>query len=214
MDTDIKAVVFDLDGVIVSTDQLHYQAWKVIADKMGIPFDMETNSRLRGVGRMDSLNIILENYKGEELSQKKKERLADEKNKLYRNLLSSMTNADVADDLVEVLSYLREKGYRTALGSSSRNARFILEQIGLENAFDVIIDGNCIQRAKPDPEIFLKACGILNTLPGECLVIDDSEAGIRAGKTGGMKTAAIGDAVKYKTADYELHSLSDLMKIL
>lgn len=210
----IKAVVFDLDGVLVFTDKFHYQAWKQMADEMGIYFDEEINNRLRGVSRMDSLEIILERYEGAPLSQEKKEALAAQKNETYRGLLATMTPADVSEEVRETLAGLRKRGYKIALGSSSKNAKFILERVNLLDAFDAISDGTNITRSKPDPEVFLKAVEFLGENPAECLVVEDAEAGIDAGIAGGMKTAAIGDAACCGKADATLTTFSDLLNIL
>lgn len=213
-DMGLKAVIFDLDGVIVFTDKFHYQAWKKMADTMGIHFDEEINNRLRGVSRMDSLEIILERYEGKPLSREKKEELAEQKNDTYRKLLKTMTPADVTQEVRETLVEIRRRGYGIALGSSSKNAKFILERVQLSNAFDKISDGNNITKSKPDPEVFLKGAAYLLERPEDCLVVEDAEAGIDAGIAGGMKTAAIGDAVKCEKADYTLDTFSDLLKIL
>ncbi|MCD8151990.1 MAG: beta-phosphoglucomutase [Clostridiales bacterium] len=210
----LKAVIFDLDGVIVFTDQFHYQAWKQMADRMGSYFDEEINNRLRGVSRMDSLEIILERYEGEPLDDEKKMELATEKNEAYRSLLATITPADVSDEVRGTLAEIRQRGYGIALGSSSKNAKFILERVGLTGAFDQISDGTNITRSKPDPEVFVKAAQFLGREPQECLVVEDAEAGIDAGIAGGMLTAAIGDAVNCKKADYELGTFSDLLQIL
>lgn len=210
----LRAVIFDLDGVIVFTDKFHYQAWKKMADEMEIYFDEEINNRLRGVSRMDSLEIILERYEGEPLSDQKKEELAAQKNETYRKLLETMTPADVTDEVRETLAEIRRRGYGISLGSSSKNARFILEHVQLSDAFDEISDGNNITKSKPDPEVFLKGAEFLGEKPGDCLVVEDAEAGIDAAIAGGMKTAAIGDAVSCGKADYTLETFSDLLKIL
>ncbi len=210
----LRAAIFDLDGVLVFTDQFHYQAWKKMADEMGIYFDEEINNRLRGVSRMDSLEIILERYEGEPLSEQKKQELAAQKNETYRSLLQTMTPADVTDEVRETLAEIRRRGYGIALGSSSKNAKFILERVGLTDAFDRISDGNNITKSKPDPEVFVKAAEYLGERPEDCLVVEDAEAGIDAGIAGGMKTAAIGDAVNCGKADYTLQTFSDLLKIL
>lgn len=210
----LKAVIFDLDGVIVFTDKFHFQAWKKMADELGIYFDEEINHRLRGVSRMDSLEIILERYHGEPLSQERKEELAAEKNETYRGLLKTMTPDDVAQEVRDTLAEIRRRGYGIALGSSSRNAKFILERVDLLDAFDRISDGNHITKSKPDPEVFLKAAVLLGEDPGDCLVVEDAESGIDAGIAGGMQTAAIGAAVKCQKADYALHTISDVLKIL
>lgn len=210
----LQAAIFDLDGVIVFTDKFHYQAWKKMADEMGIYFDEEINNRLRGVSRMDSLKIILERYEGEPLSAERKEELAAQKNDTYRELLKTMTPTDVTDEVRETLAEIRKRGYKISLGSSSKNAKFILERVGLLNAFDAISDGTNITKSKPDPEVFLKGAEFLGEKPEECLVVEDAEAGIDAGIAGGMKTAAIGDAVNCGKADYNMASFSDLLKIL
>lgn len=210
----VKAVIFDLDGVLVFTDQFHYQAWKQIADEMGIYFDETINNRLRGVSRMESLEIVLEQYEGEALPPEKKEELASRKNGIYRKLLAAMTPGDVSGEVRDVLEELRRRGCKIALGSSSKNAKFILERTGLYDAFDVIADGDVIARSKPDPEVFLKAAEFLGEKPENCLVVEDAEAGIEAGIAGGMKTAAIGDAVKCKKADYTLLTIKDLLTVI
>ena len=210
----LRAVIFDLDGVIVFTDKFHYQAWKKMADKMGIYFDEEINNRLRGVSRMESLEIILERYEGMPLSEEKKNELATQKNEYYRELLTTMTPKDVTDEVRETLEEIRKRGYKISLGSSSKNAKFILERVALLEAFDAISDGTNIQNSKPNPEVFLKAAEFLGEIPETCLVVEDAEAGIDAGIAGGMKTAAIGDAVNCGKADYALETFSDLLKIL
>lgn len=215
----MKAVIFDLDGVLVFTDRFHFQAWKRIADELGIRFDGEQNNRLRGVGRMESLEILLGGYAGKPLCPEEKKAFAEKKNKIYRSFLKTMTPEDVAAGVWDTLSELRRRGYGLAVGSSSKNARFILERTGLLTAFDGISDGCGLSRAKPDPEVFLRAAGILNCEPGDCLVVEDAVAGIEAGAAGGMKTAAIGGAADcgradYRQADYRLEKLADLLGIL
>lgn len=210
----IKAVIFDLDGVLVFTDKFHYQAWKKMADGMGIYFDERINNRLRGVSRMQSLEIILERYQGEPLSEERKIELATEKNEEYRRLLNTMTPDDVSDEVRQTLRDIKARGYKIALGSSSKNAKFILEKVNLLDVFDAISDGNNITHSKPDPEVFVKAANFLNEKEENCLVVEDAEAGIMAGIGGGMKTAAIGEAIECKKADYELTQFKDLLMIL
>ena len=209
----MKAFIFDLDGVIVFTDRFHYQAWKKIADQMGIYFDEEINNRLRGVSRMDSLDIILERYEGPALSPEKKEALAEEKNAFYRSLLENMTPADVEQEVRDTLSELRRRGYKLSLGSSSKNAKFILERVGLLDAFDAISDGTNISKSKPDPEVFLKGAEFLGVEPVECVVVEDAFAGIDAAKAGNMMAAGIGDARDYEKTDYLLDTIADLLRI-
>lgn len=208
-----KAIIFDLDGVICHTDRYHYLAWKGLADKLGVYFDEEINNRLRGVSRMDSLEIILERYHGEELSQTNKEELADEKNEIYKQLLNRMTSDDLSPVVKNTLDMLREKGMKLAIGSSSKNARLILNQIGLLNYFDVISDGTNITYSKPNPEVFIKAAYELDISPSECLVVEDAVTGVEAAKAGGMDCAAIGNAVTSQSADYKLIDFSELLNV-
>lgn len=207
-----KAFIFDLDGVLVFTDKFHYQAWKKMADRLGIHFDETINNRLRGVSRMESLEIILENYDGV-LSKEQKEALAEEKNEAYRELLKTMTPEDVSEEVRKTLDALRARGYKLAIGSSSKNARFILEKVGLSDFFDAVSDGNNITNSKPDPEVFLKAAEYLGEEPGCCIVVEDAYAGVDAAKAGGMRAAAIGDAASYEKADDRLQTFSDLLKL-
>lgn len=209
----MRAIIFDLDGVIVFTDQFHYQAWKKMADDMGIYFDEAINNRLRGVSRAESLEIILERYEGEPLSQAKKAELMESKNNTYRELLSTMTPADVKDEVRKTLAELRNRGYKLAIGSSSKNAKFILQQVGLTDAFDAISDGTNISKSKPDPEVFLKAAQFLGAEPEECWVVEDAYAGIDAAKNAGMKAIGIGDASSYEKADERIASFSELLSI-
>jgi beta-phosphoglucomutase len=210
----MEAFIFDLDGVIVFTDKFHYQAWKQIADKMGIYFDEKINSRLRGVSRMESLEIILERYEGGALSNDEKMKLAEEKNNIYRSLLAGMTPNDVADEVRETLAELRKKGYKLAIGSSSKNAKFILEKVNLIDAFDAISDGTNISKSKPDPEVFLKAAEFLGVAPKNCVVVEDAIAGFEAAKAGGMLAAGIGPDKDCGKTDYKLERFSDLLRIV
>lgn len=207
-----KAIIFDLDGVICHTDKYHYLAWKALADRLGIYFDEEINNRLRGVSRMESLEIILERYVGE-LSDEEKESYASEKNQLYVKLLEEMSEKDLSLETKETLDELKARGLKLAIGSSSKNAGFILQRLGLEDYFEAISDGNNIVNSKPDPEVFLKACAYLGCKPEECLVVEDAEAGLIAGQRAGMDQAAIGDAVRAEIATYNLDTFSDLLKI-
>ncbi|NTV89801.1 MAG: beta-phosphoglucomutase [Clostridiales bacterium] len=208
-----KAIIFDLDGVIVHTDNYHYIAWKSIADELGAYFDEEINNRLRGVSRMESLEILLEGYDGK-LSTTEKQMLAHDKNETYKKLLASLTPAAVDPEISLTLAELREKEIKLAIGSSSKNAVLILERIGLLDAFDAISDGNNITRSKPDPEVFTKAAKYLGVSAADCLVVEDAVSGIEAAKAAGMDAAAIGDAVRSSCADYVLDKVRDILKLV
>ena len=175
-----KAIIFDLDGVICFTDEYHYQAWKALADSIDVPFDRTVNNRLRGVSRMASLEIILENAP-QKYTPEEKEAFATKKNDLYRELLKNMSEKNLDERTKDVLTILRQRGYLLAIGSSSKNTPFILERIGLDHFFDVVVDGNCIQHSKPDPEVFLTAAERLHVAPVDCLVVEDAISGAEAG---------------------------------
>ena len=206
-----QGVIFDLDGVICSTDEYHYLAWKRLADRLGIPFDRTINNRLRGVSRMESLEIILEKST-QRYSEEEKQAFAAEKNDLYRQLLHHMSPADLSADVKNTLSVLREWGLKLAIGSSSKNTPFILERIGLNGYFDAVSDGNNITRSKPDPEVFLTAAAMLRLPPSVCLVVEDAHAGVQAAVAGGFDCAAMGDALEDGNATYRLSVFSDLCK--
>lgn len=205
-----NAVIFDLDGVLCSTDMYHYQAWKVLADSLGIPFDEEVNKRLRGVSRMASLEIILEKSTVS-YTEEEKVRFATQKNDVYKDLLRNMTPADVSEDVRYTLEKLHEGGVKLAVGSSSKNTPFILERTDMRRYFDAVSDGNNITHSKPDPEVFLKAAEMVGEKPGNCMIVEDAEAGIEAGVNGGFTTASIGDARDKGLGDYKLQKLSDLL---
>ena len=203
-------VIFDLDGVICFTDKYHYQAWKAVADKLGIYFDETINNRLRGVSRMDSLEIILERYDGQ-MTQAEKEALAEEKNNLYRQLLANMSPADLSAEVKETLDALRGMGLKLAIGSSSKNTKFILSRLG--DYFDAISDGTNITRSKPDPQVFLMAADFIDMKPADCLVVEDAKAGIQAAVSGGFDSAGLGEAADCGMATYAMKTFGDLKKI-
>ncbi len=207
-----KAIIFDLDGVICHTDQYHYMAWKRVADDLGIYFDETINNRLRGVSRMESFEIILERYDGK-MSEEDKIRYTAEKNEVYKTLLKNMSPADLDGEIKETLDALREKGIKLAIGSSSKNAKFILGQLGLGEYFDAVSDGNNITRSKPDPEVFVKAAQYAGERPEHCLVVEDAKAGLEAAIAGGMDCAAVGDAVSCGLATWNLNTFSDLKSV-
>lgn len=208
-----KAVIFDLDGVICFTDKYHYQAWKKLADRLGIYFDEEINNRLRGVSRMESLEIILERSE-KTYTQEEKDAFAEEKNEVYKELLKNMTTADLSDEVKNTLDALRARGLKLAIGSSSKNTRTILAQIGLDGYFDEISDGTNITNSKPDPEVFIKAAQFVNEDPADCLVVEDAEAGIEAATRGGFRSAGLGEAHKHPSVTYKMNSFSDLLDIV
>ena len=208
----MKGIIFDLDGVIISTDEQHYQGWKALADRLEIPFDREVNNRFRGVSRMACMDII-EEISGRTFTQEEKVAHATWKNDYYRSLLGEMSPADLSVEVKSTLDALRAKALKLAIGSSSKNAKFILERIGLADYFDAISDGTNIARSKPDPEVFLKAAEFLGLEPADCLVVEDAVAGVEAAHAGGMKAAAVGDAASKNCGDYILKSFCQLLDI-
>lgn len=208
-----RGIIFDLDGVICFTDTYHYQAWKKLAGKMGIYFDETINNRLRGISRMESLEIILE-QSGRFFSREEKERMAEQKNKDYTALLQNMSPEELPKEVKETLHALRGAGLLLAIGSSSKNAKLILKRLALENSFDAVSDGTNITKSKPDPEVFLKAAAMLGLEPEECLVVEDAKAGVDAACGGGFDSAGLLEAAKYQKTTYSLECFSDLKKIL
>lgn len=209
----MRAIIFDLDGVIVSTDEQHYLGWQALADRLGIPFSRAVNDRFRGVSRMACMDI-LEELGGKHYTRQEKAAYADWKNKYYRNLLCRLSPADLSGEVKATLDALREGGLKLAIGSSSKNAGFILERLGLEGYFDAVADGTMISRSKPDPEVFLMAARLLDLTPEDCLVVEDAVAGVEAAHAGGMKAATLGDAAEKNCGDYILQRFSDLLRLL
>lgn len=205
-----QGIIFDLDGVLISTDSFHYRAWKSIADSLNIPFDERQNNLLRGVSRMESLEIILGLGKIS-LSSEEKIELTEEKNNIYREMLAGLSPGFLKPEVTKTLSDIKGMGIKTAIGSSSKNAKYILEKTGLIGCFDAIADGNGITKTKPDPEVFINAAAMLHLTPSEILVVEDALAGIEAAIKGGFDAAAIGDAHYTKYTVYHLERFSDLM---
>lgn len=210
----VKAIVFDLDGVLCFTDEYHFAAWKQVAERHGIYFDRRINDRLRGIGRMESLEILLERAQ-RRYTPKEKQALAEEKNGIYRRSLERLTDADLPDGVRSTLKALRERGYRLAVGSSSKNAKLILDRLGIAALFDAVADGTDVTRSKPDPQVFLAAARKLGVPPGDCAVVEDAAAGVAAAKAAGMSALALfGDARGCGAEDYDLASFADLLNIL
>lgn len=185
------ACIFDLDGVIVDTARYHFLAWKRLADRLGINFTEEDNERLKGVSRMASLEIILEigNLKPDE---KLKHEYATLKNNWYVEYISKMTPSEILPGCVRFIEEVRKANIRTAIGSASKNTPMILDRVGIKDLFDAVADGNNISKAKPDPEVFLKAAEMVDVRPGECVVFEDAVAGVQAALNAGMMCIGIG----------------------
>lgn len=202
-----KAVIFDLDGVIVCTDECHYKGWKKLADEENIYFDREINQRLRGVSRMESLEIVLERAKKSYTAEEKAE-MAERKNNYYREYIKDLTPADVLPGVMDFCEFLRANGAKLAIGSSSKNTPAILKGIGLDTYFDAVADGNQITKSKPDPEVFLLAAKLVDIDPADCMVVEDAEAGVQAALAGGMDVLGLGNAVENTNATYKASGLN------
>ncbi|NDV62792.1 beta-phosphoglucomutase [Puniceicoccales bacterium CK1056] len=191
MEKQIKAVLFDLDGVIVFTDRYHYLGWKKLADEHGWAFDEEVNNGCRGVPRMESLEVILR-HNGVELPEAEKEELATRKNAYYVELLKDINEEDVYPGAVEFLKKIRATGVKTGLCSSSKNAPLVLESLGLSDYFDAVVTGADIKNAKPDPEIFLLGAEWVGVAPENCVVFEDAPSGVAGALAAGMACVGVG----------------------
>lgn len=210
-DNNVKCAIFDLDGVLVDTAKYHYLAWKEIAAELGFVFTEDDNERLKGVSRMTSLEILLEvgNIKG--LSDSEKEKIADRKNKRYVEMLSHLNGSELLPGAKEYLLKLKGENIKIALGSASKNAPLILEKLKIRDLFDVIVDGNSVSKAKPDPEVFLQAAEKAGFSPERCTVYEDSQAGLDAAISGGFHTVAIDKGNKLHGAEIKVTCLRDLL---
>jgi len=213
----IKTCIFDLDGVIVDTAKFHFLAWKRLAKELNIPFTETDNERLKGVSRMESLDILLSLDK-RVVDQKTKEELATRKNGWFVEYINALKPYEIYPGVKDLLVELRAKGYKLGLASSSKNAATVLERLGIASFFDAVVDGTMIKNSKPDPEVFLLAAKKLNASPDECVVFEDAEAGVEAAWRAGMKCVGIGspivlgkaDIVEEQTGDFEVTELEAL----
>lgn len=197
----ITACIFDLDGVIVDTAKFHYLAWKALADKLGFEFTEEHNERLKGVSRMDSLEILLE-IGGVSITDEEKQFYAAEKNELYVSFIEKMPADEILPGVREFLAELRKNGIKISLGSASKNAEMILEKLELMPMFDAIVDGRHIAKAKPDPEVFLRGATELGEKPENCVVFEDAQAGVQAAINAGMSCVGIGEEETLGAANF------------
>ena len=213
----ITTCIFDLDGVIVDTAKFHYLAWQRLAKEMGITFTETDNERLKGVSRMESLDILL-SLGSKSYDQKAKDEMATRKNAWFVDYINAMKPDDVFPGVRELLQQLRQQGYKLGLASSSKNAATVLSRVGIAELFDTIVDGNMIKNSKPDPEVFLLAASNLKAKPSECLVFEDAEAGVEAAVRAGMKSVGIGSSqqlgkanrVVARTGDFKTDWIANL----
>jgi len=203
----IKAVIFDLDGVITDTSEYHYQAWKKLADEEGIPFTRDDNEKLRGVFRNECLKILL---KGKQVSAEQFQEMMDRKNRYYVELLRQMTSENILYGAKEIVLELKRRGVKTAIASVSKNTRTVLQGTGIEDLFDVIVDGYSVKNTKPAPDIFLFAAKKLGVKPKDCAVVEDAEVGIEAALAGKMITIGIGPEERVGKARYRFEKIGDI----
>ena len=204
-----KAFIFDLDGVIVDTAKYHYLAWKKIANRLGIDFTHENNELLKGVSRIRSLDIIL-GLGNIEAPQQDKDKWLTEKNEEYLGYITNMNADEILPDVERILQYLKGNGQKIALGSASKNARPILEKVGILHFFDAIVDGNDVTNAKPDPEVFLRAAQMLGIGADNSVVFEDAVAGVQAANAAGMVSIGIGDAGTLSEAHYNFNDFTEI----
>jgi len=204
-----KGVIFDLDGVIVDTAKFHFLAWRKLANDLGFDITETQNEELKGVSRVKSLEIIL-GWGGVTLTEDEFMEQMAMKNDNYLSYISGMTKSDILPGVSEIIDFLKENDIPIALGSASKNARNILEKVGLYQSFDAIVDGNDVSKAKPNPEVFLIAANQLNVMPENCVVFEDSVAGIQAANLAKMTSIGIGEEAVLNEAD---HVFTDFTEI-
>lgn len=208
--TTVKAVIFDLDGVLVDTAIYHFQAWHRLAEDLGYSFSIVDNEQLKGVSRIESLELILK-WAGVEKSEAEKADLLVLKNQWYLELIEQLSPEHLLSGSLELLKKLQEKGIKIGLGSASKNAMGILEKTGIIPYFDALIDGNVVQPSKPNPEVFLKGAEVLEIAPAHCLVLEDAQAGIDAARAAGMQVIGIGLEEHLRGADLVVADLGTLV---
>lgn len=202
----IRGLIFDLDGVITDTAELHYRAWKRLADDLGIPFDRQANDALRGISRRESLRLVLGDRP---VADAEAGRLMDRKNGYYRELLRSLTPAAILPGSVALLDAARQRGLGVALASASRNAPEVLDRLGIADRFDVVCDGSAVESPKPAPDLFLAAAEALGLQAHECVVFEDAAEGVVAAHAAGMPAVGIGPAGRVGRAEMVIDGLTD-----
>lgn len=203
----LKAIIFDLDGVITDTSEYHYQAWKRLADEERIPFNRNDNEKLRGVSRRECLKILL---KGKQVSDEQFQEMMDRKNGYYVELLKRMTSENILPGAKELVLELKRRGIKTAIASVSKNARTVLQGTEIEDLFDIIVDGYSVKNTKPAPDLFLFAAKELGVKPEDCAVVEDAEAGIEAALAGNMIPIGIGPEERVGKARYRFEKIGDI----
>lgn len=203
----IKAFIFDLDGVLTDTAEYHHRGWKRLADEEGVPFTREDNEHLRGIPRRESLMLIL---KGRTYPEDKIQAMMERKNNYYLEFIREISPRDLLPGARELLEELRRAGLKSALGSASKNAREVIQRLGIADLLDAVSDGSSVERQKPAPDLFLHAAGQLGVLPAECVVVEDATAGIQAARAGGFRTVGLGPRERVSEAEVVFPSLENV----
>ncbi|MDP6380377.1 MAG: beta-phosphoglucomutase [Phycisphaerae bacterium] len=203
----LKAVIFDLDGVITDTARLHFAGWKRLADEIGVPFTKEDNEGLKGVSRLDSLKRLLGSRVGD-FTDEQLDEMAERKNGYYVGLLASLSPEDLLPGAAQLVSGINDAGIRVVLASASKNTRRILKQLSITDWFEKIVDGNAFSRSKPDPEVYQLSCNLIGILPAAAVVVEDALAGVEAGKAAGCATLGVGQPENLGLADLVVPDLT------
>lgn len=207
--TEYLGAIFDLDGVLVDTAKYHFLAWKKLADQLDIPFTEEDNERLKGVSRIKSLDILL-SLGNKSYSEDERNKFMEQKNKEYVRYISQMDEREILPSVIELLNQLKDRKLKIALGSASKNSGLILKNTKLQDYFDVIVDGNDVSKAKPDPEVFLLGAKRIGIPASQCIVFEDAYAGIEAAKKAGMLAIGVGNRKSLPHADVLVETLENL----
>lgn len=207
--TKYLGAIFDLDGVLVDTAKYHYLAWKQLADRLNIPFTKEDNEQLKGVSRVKSLEILL-SLGSKNYTENERKQFMDQKNETYVRYISHMDESEILPGVVELLNQLKQKKIKIALGSASKNSELILKNTKLQDYFDVIVDGNDVSKAKPDPEVFLLGAKKIGIPANKCMVFEDAKAGIEAAKQAGMLAIGVGTQENLPNADILVKNLEEI----
>lgn len=208
----VKALIFDMDGVLVFTDTFHTKAWIEMGEHYGFSTPADIGNQVRGVGRMDALEIAI-SESNRSFTDEEKEEMAKYKNDVFLDYVSKMNEEDATEEVRDTLKELHNRGYRLAVGSSSKNTKMILDRVGLTDYFDAVADGTMIEHSKPAPDIFLKAAELLNQSPADCAVVEDANSGVDAAKKAGMFAVAIGDATGGDKWDLGINYFGGLLNI-
>lgn len=203
----IRAFIFDLDGVLTDTAEYHYRAWKRLADEEGLPFTRQDNEALRGISRRQSLLMILN---GRQVPEDKLQEMMERKNRYYLEFIQKISPRDLLPGAKELLEEIRQAGLKSGVGSASKNARQVIERLGIQSLLDVVVDGFSVERQKPAPDLFLHAAQLLGLPPYQCVVVEDAAAGIEAALTGGFRTVGLGPPTRVGKAEVVLPSLENV----